>query len=282
MRILERLGAIDRRVIYGLLALAVVLPLLFPFNLRQRVDRSTQGVFQAVEKIPADGRVLLITFDYPPDLSAELDPMAVSVLRHCFARGVRVVGLSLVATGAALGERIIKSAAGEYGRRYGIDYCYFGYRPNAAVVMQSIGISAKTALPVDHYGTPYDSIPLMRTVRNYDDVALIFNIAGSGTVHGWVSFAGGPFRVAVAAGVAAVMAPDLVPYLQTGQLVGQLGGMKGAAEYEQLITDHGYAISKGLASRAMNAITSVHLLVMALIIIGNAAYFAARSRQRKP
>ncbi|HTY07654.1 MAG TPA: hypothetical protein VMF29_00685 [Candidatus Edwardsbacteria bacterium] len=279
---LEKLGAIDRRIIYLLLALAVTLPLVFPFALRQHVDRSTRGVFEAVDRIPAGGPALLISFDYPPDLGAELDPMALTVLRHCFARGVRVVGLSLVPTGAAVGERIMRTAAAEYGRRYGTDYCYFGYRPNAAVIMQSIGVNAKDALPADNQGTPYDSIPLMRTVRNYDDVALIFNIAGSGTVSGWVTYAGGPFRVAVAAGVASVMAPDFIPYLQTGQLVGQLGGMKGAAEYEQLVADRGYAPSRGTASRAMNAITATHLLVMALIVIGNAAFFAARSRRRRP
>jgi len=39
----------------------------------------------------------------------------------------------------------------------------------------------------------------------------------------------------VAVGVTAVMAADLYPYLQSGQLVGMLAGLKGAAEYEKLV-----------------------------------------------
>jgi hypothetical protein len=39
----------------------------------------------------------------------------------------------------------------------------------------------------------------------------------------------------VAVGVTAVMAADMYPYLQSGQLIGMLSGLKGAAEYEKLV-----------------------------------------------
>jgi hypothetical protein len=72
------------------------------------------------------------------------------------------------------------------------------------------------------------------------------------------------------------VAPDYYPYLQTGQLVGQLGGMRGAAEYEQLVYDAGYHPSKGLANKAMNAISSTHVLIMLLIVVGNLAFWQDR------
>ncbi len=72
------------------------------------------------------------------------------------------------------------------------------------------------------------------------------------------------------------MAPDNYPFLQTGQLVGQLGGMKGGAEYEQLIVDAGYYQKPGMASKAMSAIAYSHILIILLIVLGNIGYFVTR------
>ena len=280
MEFLKKFSKLDRRVVYLLLTLAVVIPMIVSFNVRFYEDQSTKNLFEAVDRIPPNSQPLMLSFDYDPQIMAELDPMATAILRHCFAKNIRVVGLTLGAQGAALGERAMTKAAKEYGKKLGQDYCYFGYK--ISLVMLYMGESIKKSLPVDHYGTPFDSLPMMRNIRNYDDIPLIIDLAGSGIVNSWIVYAGARYHARLGSGVTAVMAPDNYQFLQTGQLVGQLGGMKGAAEYEQLVVDHGYTKSKGLASRAMNAITSVHLLVMALIILGNAAFFAARSRKRKP
>ena len=70
---------------------------------------------------------------------------------------------------------------------------------------------------------------MMRNIRNYDDIPLIIDLAGSGIVNSWIVYAGARYHARLGSGVTAVMAPDNYQFLQTGQLVGQLGGMKGAA-----------------------------------------------------
>ena len=281
MKLIETLGRLDRRIIYLLLTLAVIVPLLVNIDVRQRVDRSTETFFRAVDTLDAENKALLISFDYSPDVAAELDPMAMAILRHCFSRGIKVVGLSFSVQGAALGERAMARAAREYGKEYGKDYCYFGYRLGFVVVVLGIGENPRRILPADHYGNPYDSLPMMAGIRNYDDIGLVVDLAGSGIVGSWIVYAHNQYRVNVAAGLTAVMAPDYFPYLQTGQLVGQLGGMKGAAEYEQLVYDAGYHPQKGLANKAMNAISSTHVLIMLLIIVGNLAFWQSRRAKKQ-
>ena len=66
------------------------------------------------------------------------------------------------------------------------------------------------------------------------------------------------------------MAPDLYPFLDSGQLGGLLGGLAGAAEYETLIERPGSA-SKGMGAQSM-----AHLVIALFVILGNIAHFAAR------
>ena len=71
----------------------------------------------------------------------------------------------------------------------------------------------------------------------------------------------------LAAGVTAVMAADYYTYLNTGQLKGLLNGLKGAAEYENLMG------KPDEATRGMNPQSAVHIIIILFIIIGNVGYF---------
>ena len=63
------------------------------------------------------------------------------------------------------------------------------------------------------------------------------------------------------------MGPEMYPFIQSNQLTGFLGGLKGAAEYETLI-DH-----KDRAAAGMSPQSVVHVLVVCFILFGNFLYF---------
>jgi hypothetical protein len=79
----------------------------------------------------------------------------------------------------------------------------------------------------------------------------------------------------MAFGTTAVMAPDAYPYLQAGQIEGMMGGLKGAAEYENLIG------RLGLGTRGMPAQSWAHVLVIVFIALGNVGFFVTRRRGRE-
>lgn len=281
LKFLAKLGKLDRRIVFALLLAATLIPLLFNVKPRFYVDSTTKKLYDYIDKIEPNGRPLLVSFDYDPQVAAELDPMARAVLRHCFARGVKIVGMSLAPQGDAIGEGIITQVAREYDKKLDRDYCYFGFRPGGTIIMLQMGVNVKKALPLDYYQTPYDSLQMMKNIHNYDDIAMVLSLAGSTYPVSWMIFAGTKFGVKIGAGQTAVMAPDNYPFLQTGQFVGQLGGMKGGAEYEQLIVDAGYYHKPDVASKAMSAIAYSHLLIILLIILGNVGYFISKKIEQK-
>ena len=73
----------------------------------------------------------------------------------------------------------------------------------------------------------------------------------------------------------AVGAPKYYSFVQAGQFVGLLGGMKGAAEYEILIGEPANAVL------GMGAQSLVHLLIIAMVILGNVGFFASRRNKRR-
>jgi hypothetical protein len=68
-------------------------------------------------------------------------------------------------------------------------------------------------------------------------------------------------------------------------MIGLLGGLKGASEYERLLLD-AYPQVKPVyddpmifnAMRGMDVQTIIHAIIIVFIIIGNVAYFLGRSR----
>ena len=79
-------------------------------------------------------------------------------------------------------------------------------------------------------------------------------------------------------------AADFYPYLQTGQFIGALMGMKGAAEYEyqvnKLLKEKGYKNAVNVfAVRGMEANSIAHFLIMLFIIVGNIGYFLSKKRR---
>ncbi len=115
----------------------------------------------------------------------------------------------------------------------------------------------------------------MREVRNYSSFPLLVSISGGypGTKE-YVQQVQGRFHIPIVAGVTAVRAPTLYPYLQTGQIQGLLGGMAGAAEYESL------RYERGMASRGMDAQSLAHLFIAACIVLGNLVH--AGRREARP
>jgi hypothetical protein len=115
----------------------------------------------------------------------------------------------------------------------------------------------------------------MQSVRNYSDMKFIYVVADNGIVDYWISIVQAQYRIRVGCGVTSVMAPKLYAYVGSGQMTGLLGGMKGAAEYEQMVG------KPALAVTGMGIQSLVHLLIIALIILGNLGFIMDRRQGAK-
>jgi len=270
VKIIERLSNLDRRVIFLLIALAVIIPLFIPLGLPVDITKPSIDFHRSIEELKVSRGPLLLSMDYDPGTVPELNPMSIALLRYCFSNNIRVIVMTLQPGGPGLAEQVTKEISREFNKTYGEDYVYLGFKAGSGIVMLSMGEDIHGTFPLDYYGKPIEELPMMDEIRDLGDIPLIVSISGTAVIETWIGYAGARYGKKVAAGATAVMAPEFYPYLQTGQLVGMLGGLKGAAEYEKLIERPEFA------SIAMDVQSVVHFLIVILVIMGNLFYFLQR------
>ena len=262
----------DRRFVFILVALAVIFPMLLPVNLPVSVSEPTQKLYDYINALPADSTIML-AFDYGPSSLAELNPMAKSLLRQCFDEDIRVIAITLVPDGTTLASTLIQGIAEEKGAVDGEDYVFLGYRPGATQVILGMGTAIASVFETDYSGKATTEIPMMKDIKNYDQISLLIDLASGSSTEIWIIYANVRYNLQIAAGVTGVIISQMYPYLQTGQLVGLISGILGAAEYESLID----VPAKGILW--INIESFVHLLIVLLVVIGNIIFFNQRKRE---
>ncbi len=263
---LDRLLNIDRRIIFAVLATIVIVAILFPMGLAIQISEPAKKLYREIESIPP-GSYIFLSFDYDPASMAELDPMALAVIRHCFRKDLKIASLGLWPQGVLLGQANLEKAAQEYGKEYGVDFVNLGYKTGGIVVISGISTDLRSIFPQDYAERNIDELPLLNGIDNLEPFKLVVTFsAGDPGVRHWVMIAQARYGKKVGCGSTAVQAPAFYPYLQAGQLVGLVGGMKGAAEYEQLVK------LPGLATAGMDAQSLAHAVIVFSIIFGNVIF----------
>lgn len=269
----KKAETIDRRWVYLMVALAVIVPFIFPADFPISLTPEARSLYDTVEAL-ADGSTVMLVFDYYPSTIAECEPMTIAALHHLFRKNCKVITLSNIPYGGpSMAERVTRMMAGQYHKQYGIDFVNLGYKPNYVAVLSGMGNSIVSIFPTDNSGTPLAELPLMDSVYNYDDVDFIFEVADNSTANYWVSIVNAGYGIPMGCGTTAVSAPQYFAFYASGQFVGLLGGMKGAAEYEIMVGE------KGTAFTGMGAQSLVHLLIIALVLVGNIGYFMSRKKR---
>lgn len=274
MNIIERFEKIDRRIIFLLVLLAVIIPLLFPIGFKIKVSEPVQKFYDAIEALPP-GSMVLVSSEYDPSTMPEVYPMNQALARHCFAKDLKIIGMGLWPQGIPLNQASMEQAAEEYGKEYGVDYVNLGYKAGGIVVISSAAENIPKTFPLDYAGRRIGEFEIMTGVRNFDNIDLIISLsAGDPGVREWIMIAQGRYGKKVAGGVTAVSAPAFYPYLNAGQLQGLIGGMKGAAEYETILE------TSGTASRGMDAQSIAHGLIIFFILFANFFYLLGKRRKK--
>lgn len=259
--LLERL---DRRWIFLVMGVLVLIPLIWPISLPLTVTPPVKGFVEAIDALPP-GSTVLMSCDYDPGAIPELVPMTRTAFRHLLSHDMKVVVTVLWNGGPGLVDGVLEEVAKEFpDKKYGVDWINLGYKSGNEAVMVLMGQGVANAFPRDYRGADSRAYPIMQRVRNYSSFPLLVSIsAGYPGTKEWVQQVNTRFDLPMIAGVTAVSAPEYYPYLQSGQLRGLLGGMAGAAEYEKARGE------KASATQGMDAQSLGHLFVALCIIFGN-------------
>jgi hypothetical protein len=289
---LEFLKTLDRRWIFLLMFLAVAIPILGEVRFPEKPSGLAKSTFEEIEKLQPGSKVLL-SFDFDPASEGELGPMATAFVRHCAEKQLKMYFMALWPVGPQMiDDAISKVIFTKFPHLvYGDDYLSLGFKAGNEGVIKVIVTNLRQMYTTDDKGTPLDAIPMMQGIRSVRDFDLVINVsAGYAGTKEWVQYGvtAFPKDIRMVAGCTGVQAPLLYPYIPE-QLPGLLGAIKGAAEYEALVMDkYGEKDAKGefAASekpflegiRRMGPQLVAHLLMIALIIVGNVIYFLERKQ----
>ncbi len=276
---IDRILNIDRRYIFAVIFVVVVWALMADRPIQVPISSPVQDVFDFMERVAQiddHPPTILISFDYGPGSDAEVQPMALALLRHAFSKGVRVAGMCIWETAPGLAKAAFETVAPEFDKKYGDDYVFLGYKSGGIAVVLNMGQDFSLAFPADAYGNRTDTLATTARISRLADFDYVITLAAGNTIDQlWVAYGQDRYKINLGGGVTAVMAPDMFPFLQTGQLNGLIPGLAGAAEYEKLI-EH-----PGEATAGMLAQSWTHIAIVLSIVFGNVAYFISRRRDRE-
>lgn len=257
----------QRRIVFIVVLLAVMLPLIFPIGWGSEASPLVIMSHQLIDSTPA-GSYGLISFDYEASTITELQPMAVAMIEHAWSKNQKVIATALWPQGYKMAEQSFAEALQNplyKDKVYGVDYVNLGYKVGGMVTVQSMGSSLKDVYPQDSRGIKWDELPMLKNIKNLRNISWISSLSsGVPGLKEWVMVAHDVHKIPVTGGTTAVSAPGFLPYVNDQQqLVGLLGGLKAASEYELLIG------KKGPATTKMDAQSVSHIVILLLIAAGN-------------
>ncbi len=288
MSVSEKLMRLDRRWVFLLLIVVCVFTFYADFQIPILTEPESEAIYEFIDSLPP-GDIVFIAIDYDPNAWAELHPMTFAIAEHCWRKNLRIIFTALSQNGPGMADQAIRDLSDSLkldrvyngvefkGREIvrGVDYTFLGYKPYYALVILGMGQDFRLPFPTDYYGTPLDSLPMMKGVFNYDQVACVVSVSGGTIADAWVSYGQGRFGFPLFFGLTGVMTAQYYPFLGSGQVSGLMGGLLGAAQYEEL------ADNPGRAKEGMRVQLLAHIVIIVFILLGNVGLFVSYRRKLK-
>ena len=292
--ILLSLGKVDRKIIFAIIGIVVLIPLLKPewVDIPIQISPDSRKVFTELSSLESDSKVLL-SFEYGPSTKPEIHPMSVALLNHLFAKQIKVYIMALWPDGVFMAtdalDQVLSSKL--FNIEEYTDYVNLGFKQGGEVVIRGVASDIRQLYTKDYKQVPMDDIPMMEGVNSVSDFDYVIDLsAGTPGTTEWVQYACDPKNVPFTSGCTSIQVTDVMPYVKSGQVRGILAGMPGAAEYESMVKEElqrlqkenspginpGVTVPTGKATGRMSAQSIAHLVMVLFIILGNISYFISR------
>lgn len=271
----EKAQKVDRRIIYALLLVALVIPLINPIGIPLSYSDTTISFYNEVDALQPGDRVL-ISVDYSPGGSADVHPQTLAVAKHLVQKGCKLIFVAFWDAGAMFAEQVLQPYLDSGELVYGESVVNLGYIAGAATAIRAFGSDVQGTQPVDFRGNNVSSLPIMQGIKDARDFDLVIEfISGNPGIEEWVQQVQGPLGIKMLCGAVTVSVPKTMGYVDSGQVVGLLQGLRGAAEYEIL------SGNPASAAAGMDAQSLGHVIIIAFIVLGNIGHFILGGNKNK-
>jgi hypothetical protein len=252
----------------GLVLLSMIIPALNPLGLPLMTGDMSKAWYRTVDELP-EGSVILFDIAYGSGGYPSLGPGTIAAFHQMFEKGHKIIMMATSEEGSMMYPLIMNSVNPEqYGAVYGEDWVFFGYIAGTQTAMAGILGDIRALVSTDFEGNNIDTLAIMEGVNDADDFALVAYVTTSGDIaEGWVYQGYSQYNRPVIGGCLSMMTTSIKPYYDTGQLLGLMDGIKGAADLEFLTGNPGDAIISS------DILSFSQTLVLIFIAVGNIAYW---------
>jgi hypothetical protein len=165
---------------------------------------------------------------------------------------------------------------------YGKDWVNLGYRVGGALFIQGLVRSERLGevLKKDARGNDISTLPLFDGVAGIRSISLLAQFSSlSGALETILQFfQTDEYRPPLLHGCTSITIPAAYIFLDSGQMVGLLEGIAGAASYSALLDGKYPGREPDRSSLMMTGLGVAHLVVIALVVLGNIAAGLASRR----
>jgi len=271
-----KLSKIDRKYIFLVLWIAVLLPFVVTFALPMKISGLSRDFYDYLDEMPEDS-----TICYFWDVSfagwSEMEASGMVTLKMLFKlmneKNCKIILVGMRGDCGPLPELTLKQLGlhPDQNPTYGEMYAHIGWIPGGSVGMSNWCKEIRSVNPNDWWGTPLDDLPVMQGINDITDIDLVLQIesGGCGVVINQVVV---PYNTPFLTVSIANNVPGNLPLLDSGLMTAQLGGIRGGAELEQLTNEI------GVGNVNITAISTTHLAIIALMVIANITYYARKAR----
>ena len=247
--------------LFGLLALAIIVPLLFSFTAPVGEARRWPGVVEAhtaIENLPLNSAVWIF-WAYDPATAGELDLVAQPAVAHLMERNAQVHIVTLLPAGLATARRLWSRAAADFRS---------GATPAPAIWSETFlpgGASALAFLA----GASGTALANEAALANQQPKLALVVAAHTEEVQQWLELVQTEVHLPTVAFTGAGADLAARPYLASGQLQGLVSGFDGAAAYHQLREQRFSPIHTARFAKQLIAQNWGHVALIVILILGN-------------
>ncbi|MCS7364087.1 MAG: hypothetical protein NDF54_01445 [archaeon GB-1867-035] len=271
MSIFQRLGRLDPRVFFTLLIFAVAIPIISPLGLPVPITQPVLDAYNYIENLP-EGSVVLYSMSVAGGGWDDVGGGVIATMQHLFSRPVKIIIFSYFADSVPWVEYTLNNID-KHGKKYGEDYVWLGYLAGGEAMLAGLASSIRSITTTDAYGTPLDNLPMMKDIDNIHDIDLIVHAEISTIFEAYLRQFQAPYGKPIILICPSMMVTMYFPYYPN-QAIGIIGGVRGSAEYELLIH------RPGMASVSTDTLSTTHILIIVMIIMGNIGYYFERKIRR--
>jgi len=262
-------------ILWAIFLAFMIIPAVRPIGIPFPIGPEAKHAYELVQNLP-EGSLVFFSVDASIGGWAEVGPGGEALFQHVMAKRHRVVFVALTAPdGPLIAEQMVNKYHVKDTRKYGVDYVIFPYLPGGVTAAMAMADDFWKAFGKDYYGSPLDTLPIMKDVHGAKDFKLAItldNNAGTETLatQWWTKY-----KTVIISQTMVMMYSWLRPYKDGGQVEALLSGARHGAEYEYLIKSPG----AGMASTDMISLTHAGMVIA--VIISNSVYYFVRKGEKK-